>query len=163
MHSISSNANGLHTIITEVYQQYILLKREEIQNITVLTVKDKKEAGFSKKNGKSFQSASIIVMRKAFPDGYLLKKDFNVYDEDATFIEVNLPNKKLDLSAIEFEMKYPRPRKLKQDKLDDLQKMRPFLDNDGVWIDKLLEEQKKNHMHKLMKKLIHSFQLKLWE
>ena len=46
-------------------------------------------------------------MKKAFPDGYLLKKDFNVYDEDATFIEVNLPNKKLDLSAIEFGMKYP--------------------------------------------------------
>ena len=101
-------------------------------------------------------------MRKAFPDGYLLKKDFNVYDEDAILIEVNLPNKKLDLSTIEFEMKYPRPRKLKQDKLDDLQKMRQSLDNDGVWIDKLLEDQK-IHMHMPMKKLIHSFQLKLWE
>ena len=86
-------------------------------------------------------------MRKAFPDGYLLKKDFNVYDEDAIFIEANLPNKKLDLSTIEFEMKYPRPRKLKQDKLDDLQKMRPSLGADGVWIDKLLEEQKNSHAY----------------
>ena len=51
-------------------------------------------------------------MRKAFPDGYLLKKDFNVNDEDAIFIEANLPNKKLDLSTIEFGIKYPRPRKL---------------------------------------------------
>ena len=83
-----------------------------------------------------------------------------MYDEDAIFIEANLPNKKLDLSTIEFEMKYPRPRKLIQDKLENLQKMRPSLDNDRVWIDKLLEDQK-IHVHMLMKKLIHSFQLKL--
>ena len=106
------------------------MKREEIQNITVLTVKDKKRLALVRKNGKSFQSASIIVMRKAFPDGYILKKDFKVHDNDATFIEINLPNKKMDLSTIEFGMEYPRPRKLKQDKLDDLQKIRPFLGPD---------------------------------
>ena len=84
-------------------------------------------------------------MKKAFPDGYLLKKDFNVYDEDATFIEVNLPNKKLDLSVIEFGIKYPRPRKSKLDKLDDLQKMRPSLGQDGELIDKLLVGQQNAH------------------
>ena len=92
------------------------LDREEIQNSTVLTVKDKrKRLALVRKEGKSFQSASVIVMRKAFPNGYILKKDFKVHDDDdeATFIEVNLPNKKLDLSAIEFGIKYPQPRKLK--------------------------------------------------
>ena len=42
-------------------------------------------------------------------------------------------------------MKYPRPRKLKQDKLDDLQKMRPSLGPDGEWIDKLLVGQQIAH------------------
>ena len=115
------------------------MEREEIQNINVLTVKDKtKRVALIRKEGKSFQSASVIVMRRGFLNGYILKKDFKVHDDDdeASFIEVNLPNKKLDLSAIEFGMKYPRPRKLKQDKLDDLQKMRPSLGPDGEWIDK---------------------------
>ena len=104
------------------------LEREEIQNINVLTVKDRtKRVALIRKEGKSFQSASVIVMRRGFLNGYILKKDFKVHDDDeATFIEVNLPNKKLDLSAIEFGMKYPPSRKFKQDKLDDLQKMRPF-------------------------------------
>ena len=64
---------------------------------------------------------------------------------EGTFINVNLPYKKLDLSKIEFGIKYPRPRKLKQEKLDDLQKMCPSLGQDGEWIDKLLEGQQNAH------------------
>ena len=86
-------------------------------------------------------------MRHAFPDGYLLKKNFNVYDKDAISIKANLPNQKLDLSKIQFGMKYPRPRKLKQDKLDDLKKMCPFLGNDGVWVEVLLRDQINAHTY----------------
>ena len=84
-------------------------------------------------------------MRRGFLNGYILKKDFKVHDDDATFIEVNLPNKKLDLSAIEFGIKYPQPRKSKQEKLDDLQKIRPSLQQDGERIDKLLVGQQNAH------------------
>ena len=52
-------------------------------------------------------------MRRGFLNGYILKKDFKMHDDEGTFIEVNLPNKKLDLSAIEFGMKYLQTRKLK--------------------------------------------------
>ena len=44
-------------------------------------------------------------------------------------------------------MKYPRPRKIKQEKLDDLKKMPPSLGNDGVWVDVLLEEQQNAHTY----------------
>ena len=130
-------------------QNVFSLKREEIQDITVLTVTDKKKkrVALVRRNASLFQSASIIVMRHAFPDGYLLKKNFNVYDKDAISIKANLPNQKLDFSKIQLGMKYPRPRKLKQDKLDDLKKMRPFLGNDGVWVDVLLEDQKNAHTY----------------
>ena len=114
-------------------QNVFSLKREEIQDITVLTVTDKeKRVALVRRNASSFQTASIIVMRSAFPDGYLLKKNFHVYDTDAVSVKANLPNQKLDLGKIQFGMKYPRPRKIKQEKLDDLKKMRPSLGNDGV-------------------------------
>ena len=100
-----------------------------------------------RRNASSFQSASIIVMRSAFPDGYLLKKNFHVYDTDAVSVKANLPKQKLDLGKIQFGMKYPRPRKIKQEKLDDLKKMRPFLGNDGVWVDVLLEDQQNAHTY----------------
>ena len=98
-----------------------------------------------RRNASLFQSASIIVMRHAFPDGYLLKKNFNVYDKDAIFVHANVPEQKLDLGKVQFGMKYPQPKKIKQEKLDDLKKMRPSLGNDGVWIDVLLEEQHNAH------------------
>ena len=86
-------------------------------------------------------------MRKGFNDGYLLKNDFKDNDEDAIFVEVNVPGEELDLGKVEFRMKYPQPKKLKQEKLDDLKKMRPFLGNDGVWVDVLLEDQQNAHKH----------------
>merc|ERR1712240_151613 len=69
------------------------LKRTEIQDITVLTITDtKKRVALIRRYGDSFQKASVIVMRKGFNDGYLLKKDFNDKDEDSNFVEVNPPN-----------------------------------------------------------------------
>ena len=58
-------------------------------------------------------------MRSGFPDGYLLKKHFKVKDKEAIFIEANVPGEDLDLGKVEFRMKYPQPKKLKQKKLDD--------------------------------------------
>ena len=86
-------------------------------------------------------------MRSGFNDGYLLKKDFKEFDEDAIFIEANVPGEELDLGKVEFRMKYPQPKKLKQEKLDDLKKMRPSLGNDGVWVDVLMEEQQNAHTY----------------
>ena len=124
-------------------QNVFSLKREEIQDISVLTVtdKDKRVTLLVRRNADSFQTASVIVMRSAFPDGYLLKNNFKVYDKDAIFVHANVPEQKLDLGKVQFGMKYPQPKKIKQEKLDDLKKMRPSLGNDGVWIDVLLEEQ----------------------
>ena len=74
-------------------------------------------------------------MRNGFNDGYLLKNDFKDNDEDAIFVEVNVPNEELDLGKVEFRMKYPQPKKLTKEKLDDLKKMRPSLGVNGKWID----------------------------
>ena len=120
------------------------LKREEIQNINVLSSTDKtKRVVLIRRKGNSFQSASIIVMRARYPDGYLLKKNFKVTDEEATVVKVKLPGvtEKLDLGTVQFEMKYPTQRKLKPEKLADLKTMRPSLTH-GDWIDQLIEEQK---------------------
>ena len=118
------------------------LKREEIQDISVLTITDRdKRVALVRRHADSFQTASVIVMRSGFPDGYLLKNNFKVFDKDAIFIEANVPGEELDLGKVEFRMKYPQPKKLKQEKLDDLKKMRPSLGINGKWIDVLLEEQ----------------------
>ena len=68
-----------------------------------------------------------------------------MYDKDAVFVKANLPKQRLDLGKIQFGIKYSQPKKIKQEKLDNLTKMRPSLDNDGVWIDVLLEEQHNAH------------------
>ena len=118
------------------------LKRTEIQDISVLTITDiNKRVALVRKYGDSFQKASVIVMRRGFNDGYLLKKDFKGNDEDAIFVEANVPGEELDLGKVEFRMKYPQPKKLTKEKLDDLKKMRPSLGVNGKWIDVLVEEQ----------------------
>ena len=120
------------------------LPRTEILDITVLTVTDATErVALIRRYGDSFQKASVIVMRKGFNNGYLLKKDFNDKDENSIFIEVNPPNadEGFDLGRVEFRIKYPQPKKLKKEKLDDLIKMRESLGVNGDWIDVLVEEQ----------------------
>ena len=119
------------------------LKRTEILDITVLTITDTtKRVALIRRYGDSFQKASVIVMRKGFNNGYLLKKDFNDKDEDSIFVEVNPPNDpEFDLGRVEFRIKYPQPKKLKKEKLDDLIKMRESLGVNGDWIDVLVEEQ----------------------
>ena len=120
------------------------LPRTEILDITVLTVTDATErVALIRRYGDSFQKASVIVMRKGFNNGYLLKKDFNDKDENSIFIEVNPPNadEGFDLGRVEFRIKYPQPKKLKKEKLDDLIKMRASLGVNGDWIDVLVEEQ----------------------
>ena len=91
------------------------LKREEIQNINVLTVKDltKRVALIRTVGGKAFQSACIIVLRTAFPDGYLLKKYFDDTDDNTPTIDDNLPKAEPDslyLGKITFEQKYTQQR-----------------------------------------------------
>ena len=119
------------------------LKREDIQNINILSSTEKnKRVVLIRRKGNDFQSASIIVMKARLPDGYLLKKDFRVKDEKATFVDVKLPGvtEHLDLGTLQFEMRYPTQRQLQPAKLADLKTMRPSLSH-GEWIDQLIEDQ----------------------
>ena len=53
------------------------LKRSEIYNIDVLVEKGPGRVAYIRPTvDKVFQTASIIVMKKSYPDGYILKKDF---------------------------------------------------------------------------------------
>ena len=96
-------------------------------------------------HGNSFQKASVIVMRKAWPNGYILKESFKVMDEDkeAVKINANLPTAKqnLNLGRIVLQPKYPTQIKLKKNKMEGLQKIRPTLGDQGRWIDDLVAEQ----------------------
>ena len=77
------------------------LKREEIYNINVLTRKDvQKRSVLVRSHGNSFQKASVIVMRPAWPNGYILKDSFKVMDEakEAVKVYVNLPGAKQNLN-----------------------------------------------------------------
>ena len=122
------------------------LEKKEIYNINVLTRKGvEKRCALIRRHGNSFQKASVIVMRKAWPNGYILKESFKIMDEDkeAVKINVNLPTAKqnLNLGRIQLQPKYPTQIKLKKNKMDGLQKVRLTLGDQGRWIDDLFAEQ----------------------
>ena len=83
-------------------------------------------------------------MRWNAPNGYLLKKKIEESDENAVFIDVQLPKVKkerLNLGLVTLEPKYPEEIKLSTEKLADLRQMRNDLANGDRWIDELIESQ----------------------
>ena len=120
------------------------LEKKEIYNINVLANKKvQKRVVLVRKHGNSFQKASVIVMRKAWPNGYILKDSFHDLDDEAVKVLVNLPGAKenLNLGRVKLSTKYPTQIKLKQNKIDGLQKIRPTLLHRGRWLDDLFKEQ----------------------
>ena len=122
------------------------LEKKHIYNINVLTRKSvRKRVALVRAHGNSFQKASVIVMRKAWPDGYILKDSFNVMDEakEAVKVCVNLPGAKktLNLGQVHLTPKYQTQIKLKKNKIEGLQKIRQTLLDRGRWIDDLLKNQ----------------------
>ena len=120
------------------------LEKKEIYNINVLANKKvQKRVVLVRKHGNSFQKASVIVMRKAWPNGYILKDSFHDLDDEAVKVLVNLPGAKenLNLGRVKLSPKYPTQIKLKQNKIDGLQKIRPTLLHRGRWLDDLFKEQ----------------------
>ena len=120
------------------------LKREEIYNINVLTTKDvQKRNVLVRTHGNSFQKASVIVMRPAWPNGYILKDSFKVMDKEAEKINVNLPGAKqnLNLGLVKLQPKYSTQIKLKPNKIKGLQKVRETMAERGRWIDDVFKEQ----------------------
>ena len=118
------------------------LSRDEIYNLDVFTEKDKDKrvALIRSEKGKAFSTASIIVMKKSLNNGYLLKKNFKETDEQAVFIDVQLPKatEHLDLGMIQLEPKYKEDIKLDDKKLEDLKTMGQALGlTAGEWIDTL--------------------------
>ena len=101
------------------------LKREEIYNIDVLTTKIKEDrVCLIRPVQKTFQQASIIVFRRSYLHGYLLKEALDTSDFDATIIAVRLPDDllndvPLNLRPIELKQKYQRQIKLKKKKIED--------------------------------------------
>ena len=62
--------------------------------------------------GKTFQQASIIVLRYRHPNGYVLKKNVTELDKDGKSINIQTPDDKtngvrLDFSKITLKPKYP--------------------------------------------------------
>ena len=59
------------------------------------------------------------------------------------WIDVNLPEamQSLDLGRVQLQPKYPTQIKLKKNKMEGLQKIRPTLGDQGRWIDDLVAEQ----------------------
>ena len=97
--------------------------------------------------GKSFQKASVIVLRRKFPNGYILKEDVTQLDKNGKWINIQTPEdlkkeKQLDFSAIALQPKYPTQIKLKKKKIDSFKKMRESLPQAGDWIPDLIETQK---------------------
>ena len=95
------------------------LKREEIVNIDVLTTKGADRVCLIRAVEKTFQQASIIVLRQSYLDGYILKEAFDTADEDALLIDIRLPedktnNVKLNFGSIELQPKYSKQIKLKK-------------------------------------------------
>ena len=100
---------------------FFKLKREEIVNIDVLTTKGADRVCLIRAVEKTFQQASIIVLRQSFLDGYILKEAFDTADKAALTIDIRLPEDrtndvKLNFGSIEFMPKYSKPIKLQQKK-----------------------------------------------
>ena len=87
------------------------------------------------------------MLRRKFPNGYILKEDVTQLDKNAKWINIQTPEdlknaKQLDFSAIALKPKYPTQIKLKKKKIDSLKKMRESLSQAGDWIPDLIETQK---------------------
>ena len=123
------------------------ISRDEIFNLDVFTEKDKDSriALIRSEKGKAFSTSSIIVLKKSVNNGYLLKKKFEETDEQAVFIDVQLPRvtDNLDLSTFELETKYKEDIKLDAKKLENLKTMSYALGPAGKWIHTLLDTQSK--------------------
>ena len=121
------------------------LDRKDIYKISVLTTKNKEDrvALIRKTEGKKFQKASVIVVRASYPDGYIIKDHINQKDDDATFVNLTLPNstEHLDFSKIVLKPKYLRQIKIDTKKLDDLKTMSADLGESGEWITELEQQQ----------------------
>ena len=83
--------------------------RNDIYNIDRLVEKGPGRVAYIRPtHDKIFQTASIIVMKKSYPDGYILKKDFKTTDEEGSLIKVTVPKPTdhLNLGLVELQKKY---------------------------------------------------------
>ena len=118
--------------------------RTEIYNIDKLVEKGPGRVAYIRPTqDKIFQTASIIVMKKSYPDGYILKKDFKTTDEDGSLIKITVPKQTehLNLGLVELERKYDSQIKICDKKMKDLKDIGKDLDKGGLWIFDLEREQ----------------------
>ena len=125
------------------------LERKDIFNVDIFTETDlEKRVALiltSSENPKAFSSSSVIVLRERYPNGYILKANFDEKDEQGEFINVQLPRVQgdLDLGKISLEPKYLEQIKLCPNKLKDLTTMSHVLRSGGQWIKDLIAIQDK--------------------
>ena len=126
-----------------------LMKREDFLNIEIFvnrTNTAERLCYIRPTEGKVFQKATQIVMNKWYPQGYILKHNFNQSDSQGIKIPVNLPDteeQEFDLSWIKLESKYIHERKIAPMKMKDLLSLKTFMGHEGQWIDTLKQRWKK--------------------
>ena len=121
------------------------MKGEEFMDIDIFSVKGKDRVILRRAvKDKAFQTAAQIIVTHEYPQGYILKSDYNIPDAEGEYCYVVPPKTKkelFNLSNVSLEPKYKQDRQLNSNKLKDLQSMKVFLADQGEWITDLLKRQ----------------------
>ena len=121
------------------------MKGEEFMDIDIFSVKGKDRVILRRAvKDKAFQTAAQIIVTHEYPQGYILKSDYNIPDTEGEYCCVVPPKTKKELftlSNVSLEPKYKQDRQLNPNKLKDLQSMKIFLADRGEWITVLLRHQ----------------------
>ena len=117
-----------------------VMKREDFLNIEVFVNRKStvdRLAYIRPTENKVFQRATQIVMHKGYPQGYILKDNFNQSDSEGKPIPVNPPETakdKYNLSRVQLEPKYEHERRIDPMKMKDLLDLKDYMGPNGNWI-----------------------------
>ena len=129
---------------TKDYPLYCM-KGEEFMDIDIFSIKGKDRVILRRAvKDKAFQTAAQIIVTHEYPQGYILKSDYNIPDTEGKYCCVVPPktkNELFTLSKVSLEQKYKQERQLNPKKLKDLHRMKMFLTYQGEWITDLLRLQ----------------------
>ena len=92
------------------------MKGEEFMDIGIFSIKGKDRVILRRAvNDKAFQTAAQIIVTHEYPQGYILKRDYNIPDTEGKYCCVVPPKTKKELftlSKVSLEQKYKQERQL---------------------------------------------------